>query len=53
MSLEEIMDLYKGTSEIGTISVECDSTNLCDWNWDCDCHDSDCGDGDCGHWGDN
>ncbi len=52
MSLEEIMELYKGTNEIGKISEECEITTLCDHGWDCDCHDSDCGDCDCGHWGD-
>jgi hypothetical protein len=44
--IDQILDLYMGTDEIGTFKNECMLTSDCEW--DCDCH-GDCS-GDCSSW---
>ena len=45
--LTEILELYRGTEEIGEITYESNEDSQCE-HWDCDCH----GDwsSDCSHW---
>ncbi len=46
-SLNDILELYRGTDEQGEFLSDDSSVSLCE-DWDCDCH-GDC-DSDCSSW---